>query len=235
MNLFDFMQVTNPAKVKVRERERAEEEARLLDSTVVCVVPLLPVALARAESELEASVENLFDEGGSADLVDFAAGGGQEAEVVITTGVRIVAEENVAAERPRRPRKKRQAITKAGGSSHPPKKLRGATKLLVRMIFVVNLNPPLGSYSSHHSSTHASEAEGDSFIRSDVVPPVMTEAVVTSHVVDISPVLEMGIKVTSPVRASLFQDYDSTETVNVTPIFVKKTLCHNLGVISKHS
>nr|GEZ39170.1 hypothetical protein [Tanacetum cinerariifolium] len=98
---------------------RAEREARLLDSTVGHVVPLLPVAPACVESELEASVEKLFDEGGSADQVYFAAGGGQEAEVGTATGVRIVVEENVAAERPRRPRKKRQAITDAGGSSHP--------------------------------------------------------------------------------------------------------------------
>nr|GEZ58192.1 reverse transcriptase domain-containing protein [Tanacetum cinerariifolium] len=62
----------------------------------------------------------------------------------------------------------------------------------------------ISSDSSHHSSTHASEAEGDSFIRSDVVPPVTTETVVTSHAADIPPVPKMGVKVTSPVRASLF-------------------------------
>ncbi|GJV90351.1 hypothetical protein Tco_1538164 [Tanacetum coccineum] len=50
--------------VKIVERERVEGEARLLDSTVGRVVPLLLVASARAESELEASVEKLFDEGG---------------------------------------------------------------------------------------------------------------------------------------------------------------------------
>nr|GFD14707.1 hypothetical protein [Tanacetum cinerariifolium] len=47
----------------------------------------------------------------------------------------------------------------------------------------------------------------------DVVPPVMTEVVVTSHAVDIPLVPEMGVKVTSLVRASLFQDSNSTETV----------------------
>ncbi|GKD82605.1 hypothetical protein Tco_1349444 [Tanacetum coccineum] len=100
-------------------------EARLLDPTVGWVVPLLPIAPARAESELEASVERLFDEGGSADQGDSAAGGGQETETGIVAGVRIVAKENVVIEKPKRPRKKRQAVTDAGGSSHPPKKLRG--------------------------------------------------------------------------------------------------------------
>nr|GEW92600.1 hypothetical protein [Tanacetum cinerariifolium] len=73
----------------------------LLDSTVGRVVLLLLVAPTRAESELEASMERLFDEGGSADQVDSTVGGGKEAEVGIATGFRIVAEENVAAERPR--------------------------------------------------------------------------------------------------------------------------------------
>ncbi|GKG37940.1 hypothetical protein Tco_0457163, partial [Tanacetum coccineum] len=70
MDLLAFIHVADPTKVKVEERERAEEEARLLDSTVRRVVLLLPVAPARAESELEASVEKLFDEGGSADQGD---------------------------------------------------------------------------------------------------------------------------------------------------------------------
>ncbi|GKC10844.1 hypothetical protein Tco_1007626, partial [Tanacetum coccineum] len=96
MDLLAFIHVADPTKVKVRERECAEEEAWLLDSIVGRVVPLLPVASARADSELEASVERLF-----------------------------VDEENVAAEKPKRPRKKRQAATDASGSSHPSKKLRG--------------------------------------------------------------------------------------------------------------
>ncbi|GJV75773.1 hypothetical protein Tco_1507357 [Tanacetum coccineum] len=100
MDLLAFIQVVDPIKVKVGERECAEGEARLLDSTVGCVVPLLPVALARADSDLEASVDRLFDEG-------------------------VVADENVVTEKPKRLREKRQVVTDASGSSHPPKKLRG--------------------------------------------------------------------------------------------------------------
>nr|GFD04610.1 hypothetical protein [Tanacetum cinerariifolium] len=75
-----------------------EEEVKILDSIVGRVVPLLPVSLARSKSELEASVERLFNEGGSADQVDSAAGGGRQAETGIATGVRIVADENVVDE-----------------------------------------------------------------------------------------------------------------------------------------
>ncbi|GJR19896.1 hypothetical protein Tco_0968423 [Tanacetum coccineum] len=74
-------------EVKIVERERVEGEARLLDSTVGRVVPLLLVASARAESELEASVEKLFDEGGSTEQGDSAAGGGHDAEFELVTVV----------------------------------------------------------------------------------------------------------------------------------------------------
>nr|GEV65698.1 hypothetical protein [Tanacetum cinerariifolium] len=46
-----------------------------------------------------------------------------------------------------------------------------------------------GTDSSRHSSTHASEVEGDSIISSVVVPPVITEAVVTSYAINVPPVL----------------------------------------------
>ncbi|GJX00006.1 hypothetical protein Tco_0183919 [Tanacetum coccineum] len=49
----------------------------------------------------------------------------KETETGIVVGVRIVAKENVVIEKPKRPRKKRKAVTNTGGSSHPPKKLRG--------------------------------------------------------------------------------------------------------------
>ncbi|GJV31565.1 hypothetical protein Tco_1391965 [Tanacetum coccineum] len=65
MDLLSFIRIADPTKVRVGERQRAEGEPKLLDTTVGRVVPLLPVALARASSELEASMEKLFDEGGS--------------------------------------------------------------------------------------------------------------------------------------------------------------------------
>ncbi|GJR05535.1 hypothetical protein Tco_0528519 [Tanacetum coccineum] len=226
-----FFQVADPTKVKVGEREHAEEESRLLDSTIGRVVPLLPVSPACAESELGVSVGRLFDEGGSADQGDSTSSGGQEAETEIAMGVRIVADENVVAGRPKHPRKKRQAVTDASvgvvavatlpmvtsSVSATPEHESGVpansiTGLNLRTIgaserFVIS------SDSSHHSSTNASGAKGNSIISYVVIPPVMTEAVVTSHAVNIPTVSEMGIKVTPPVHASMFHDSDSTEIV----------------------
>ncbi|GKC99879.1 hypothetical protein Tco_1170154 [Tanacetum coccineum] len=51
MDLLAFIHVADPTKVKVGEREHAEEEARLLDSTVGRVVLLLPIAPDHADSE----------------------------------------------------------------------------------------------------------------------------------------------------------------------------------------
>nr|GEV27633.1 hypothetical protein [Tanacetum cinerariifolium] len=251
-----------------------EEEARLLDSTVGRVVPLLPLASACAESELDASVERLFDEDGSADQGDSATGGGRKTKTEIVAGVRIVSKENVAAENPKRLRKKRQAVTDASGSSYPPKKqksdhgtssgavnagkspsalkellassilnVESGIEIVATLPFVTSsvsatpehessvpadfvIGPNLrtisvskrfviSSYSSHHSSTNASRAEGDSIIRSAAVPPVMTDAVITTHAASISSALapEPSTKVVTSVHASMFHDSDSTRTV----------------------
>nr|GEU55434.1 methyl-CpG-binding domain-containing protein 9-like [Tanacetum cinerariifolium] len=243
MDLFAFIHVTDPTKVTVREWERAEGETRLLDSTVGRVVSLLPVAPARAKSELEASVERLFDEGGNADRGDSATGGGQKAETRTTMGVRIVENENVVAERPKRPHKKMQAVTDAGGSSHPTKKLRGTTELLVRPLLAVNLlsatpgheddNPTdsvtganlhaigraerffISPDSSHHSSTHAFGAEVSYVIRSVFPLPVVTEAVITTATAGTPSALipDTSAKVNTPVHASMFHDLDFVGTV----------------------
>ncbi|GKD89176.1 hypothetical protein Tco_1364683, partial [Tanacetum coccineum] len=78
MDLLSFIQTADPTKVRVGERQCAEDEPKLLDTTVGRVVPLLPITPARAESELDASVDGLFDEGGNGNLVeqgDSASGG----------------------------------------------------------------------------------------------------------------------------------------------------------------
>ncbi|GKD50908.1 hypothetical protein Tco_1279884 [Tanacetum coccineum] len=93
-----------------------------MDTTVGSVVLLLPVAPARSKAALKASVDKLFDEGGSGDQVDSAAGGSQN--IVIGADVENVAAKTVVAKKPTRYRKKRPAATDGSGSSHPPKKLR---------------------------------------------------------------------------------------------------------------
>ncbi|GJY72489.1 hypothetical protein Tco_0476192 [Tanacetum coccineum] len=64
-DLFAFIRTTDPTKVRIGERQRGKDKPKLLDTTVGRTVPLLSVAHARAESELDASVDRLFDEEGS--------------------------------------------------------------------------------------------------------------------------------------------------------------------------
>ncbi|GJR79064.1 hypothetical protein Tco_0149849 [Tanacetum coccineum] len=217
--LFAFIQVADPTKVKVREWERVEDEARLLDSTVRRVVPLLPVSPDRAESELEANVET-----------------------EIATGDRIVADEDVgdhgASSRAATGGKSLSALRELLASSMLNVEVGVAAVATLPMVTSLVFAKPkhesgvpadsitglnlrtigaserfvVSSDSSHHSSTNASGAEGDSIIRSVVVPPVITEVVVTSHAANVPLVPAMGIKVTSPVHASMFHDSDSIET-----------------------
>ncbi|GJR19156.1 hypothetical protein Tco_0967683 [Tanacetum coccineum] len=128
MDLLSFIRTADPTKLRIGERQSAEDEPKLLDTTVGRVVPLLPIAPARAESELEASVEKLFDEGGSGNQVeqgDFASdGGGQGINIRPVTEITDTVAETVISLQPRRPKKRKNIAADAGGPSHPPKKLR---------------------------------------------------------------------------------------------------------------
>ncbi|GJU83560.1 hypothetical protein Tco_1285925 [Tanacetum coccineum] len=87
---------------------------------------LLPVAPDRAESELEASVEKLFDEVSSGNQTEQgdSAKGGQDANIQLSVEVADTAVEDVALVQPRRQGKRKSVIVDAGGASHPPKKLK---------------------------------------------------------------------------------------------------------------
>ncbi|GJX00188.1 hypothetical protein Tco_0184101 [Tanacetum coccineum] len=204
MDCLAFIHVADPIKVKVGERERAKEEARLLDSTVGRVVPLLPVAPARAESELEESVDKLFDESGGVDQGDSAGGGGQK-----------TADE---------------AATDASGSSHPPKKLRndhgtsggaasaGKSPTVLKQLLassILNVESGVGAAILFLLPPLPFLPLLSMRVVSVVVPPVMTEAVITTHVASIPSAMapEPGTKVITPVHASMFHDSESTGTV----------------------
>ncbi|GKD32464.1 hypothetical protein Tco_1247973, partial [Tanacetum coccineum] len=126
MDLLSFIQTVDPTKVRIGERQHAEGEPKLLDTTVGRVVPLLPVAPARASSELEASVDKLFDErgsGGQTEQGDSASGGHGVGIPQVSETTEIVAED-AAPVQPRRQRKRKTIVSDAGGPSYPPKKLR---------------------------------------------------------------------------------------------------------------
>ncbi|GJX30739.1 hypothetical protein Tco_0240594 [Tanacetum coccineum] len=189
IDFLSFIQTADPTKVRVGERQRAEGEPKLLDTTVGRVVPFLPIAPARASSELEASVDKLFDEGVS-----------ETAEIVA---------EDAAPVQPKRQRKRKTIVYDAGGPSHHPKKLR-ITKLQLGPLLLVNLCPRsreresedqtdsmaranlrtitappwfvISSDSSHHSGANIAEAEVDSFARPSI--PLMTVATTVTSTVD---------------------------------------------------
>nr|GEW36750.1 ribonuclease H-like domain-containing protein [Tanacetum cinerariifolium] len=75
MDIFAFIHTLDPTKVKFFKRERNEGEPILLETIIGRTNLLLLVAPDRAKSELDASVERHFDEGGSGnqmEQVDFA-------------------------------------------------------------------------------------------------------------------------------------------------------------------
>ncbi|GJR23268.1 hypothetical protein Tco_0971795 [Tanacetum coccineum] len=276
MDLFTFIHVVDPTKVKITERERTEGKPKLLDSIVGRVVLLLLVTLARSDSELKASVDKLFDEGGSTDQGHSAGGGGHDAVIEPVMVVEDIAAENVIAVRPKRQRKKRPVVMDASGSSHPPKKLKGdhrtssgvatsgkspfvikellassilnveagvkavatlpfitssiaatpeheggdptdsITRLNLRTIgpskrFVISLD------FSHRSSTNDAKVEVDSFIRFTALPPVMTEAVITTSITRAPPlpVPEAATKITPQVQYSIFHDSSFARTIRL--------------------
>ncbi|GJX79939.1 hypothetical protein Tco_0328088 [Tanacetum coccineum] len=199
MDLLSFIRTADPTKVRAGERQRAKGEPKLLDTTVGRVVPLLPVAPARASSELEANVDMLFDEGGGgshAEQGDSASGGHGVGIPQVSETAEIVAED-AAPMQPMRKRKRKTVVSDAGKPSHLPKKLRedhetstgpfvaGKSKsALQRLLVGAVLNPKVGVAALptlpfyYFFCANIAEAEADSFARPSV--PLMT--IVTSTV-----------------------------------------------------
>ncbi|GJS23927.1 hypothetical protein Tco_0452559 [Tanacetum coccineum] len=126
IDIFAFIHTIDPTKVKVVERERRENEPRLLETTVGRTVPLLPVAPDRGESELDANVDKLFDESGSGTQIEQgdSAGGGDGVGIQLVSEATGTVVEDTALVQPRRQRKRKTIVSDVGGPSHPPIKLR---------------------------------------------------------------------------------------------------------------
>nr|GEX47097.1 hypothetical protein [Tanacetum cinerariifolium] len=100
IDLLSFIRTADLTKVRIGERQRNEDELKLLETTVGRVVPLLPVAPARSSSGRH---------GVGIQLVD----------VVAKTVV-----EDVAPTQPKRQKKRKTKVVDVGEPSHPAKKLR---------------------------------------------------------------------------------------------------------------
>ncbi|GJR83208.1 hypothetical protein Tco_0153993 [Tanacetum coccineum] len=188
IDLLSFIQTTDPTKVRVGERQRDKDEPRLLDTTVGYVVPLLPIAPARAESELDASVDKLFDKGGNgnqAEQGDSASGGHG-------VGIRLVSEdaktvvEDAAPMQPRHKKNKnncgksRFAVQRLLARAVQNAKVRGEP--IPTLPFVTSSVFATPEHSSHHSRANIAEAEVDSLSRPSV--PLMTVATTITSTVD---------------------------------------------------
>ncbi|GJV82205.1 hypothetical protein Tco_1518075 [Tanacetum coccineum] len=151
MDMLSFIRTADPMKVRVGERQRADDEPRLLETTVGHVVPLLPVASARTSSELEASVEKHFGEGD----------GGEQVEQGDSAGV---------AEFDNQPGYYglRTPLLKMGLYYNQCSKKRK----LAPQRFVIF------SDSSHHFGANIAEAEVDSIVRSST-PIIATDVTAT--------------------------------------------------------
>ncbi|GJZ75718.1 hypothetical protein Tco_0640183 [Tanacetum coccineum] len=201
MDLLTFIRTTNPTKVRIGERQRGDDEPKLLDTTIGRVVPFLPVTPARGESELEDSVDRLFDEEGNDDQAEQgdSASSGQGVSIQPVSGV---VETNIGGVVLRRQEKRKSMIVDSDEPSHPAKKLRkdhgipvgisvagksmpAIQRLLARAVqnAAVRGEPVpslpfvtfvISSDSSHHSGTHIAKTEVDSLIRSSA--PAMTTA-----------------------------------------------------------
>ncbi|GKB21183.1 hypothetical protein Tco_0855106 [Tanacetum coccineum] len=187
----------DPTKVKVVKRERVKDRPRLLETIVGRIVPLLLVAPDHVKSELEASVDKLFDEGGSGNQ----AGQGDF---------------------PRRQRKRKAAVVDAGETSHPPKTLRedngtqsgasvgGKSRYVVQWLLaraVLNAEvrgepiPTLPLVTSSVSPMPGVEV--DSLMTSSA--PVITIVTIVTLMVDTAAVAKE-----KPVEPSLFGDASSS-------------------------
>nr|GEV01905.1 hypothetical protein [Tanacetum cinerariifolium] len=168
MDLLSFIRTVDPTKARIGERQRDEDEPKLLETIVGSVFPLLPVAPDLSSGELEASVDKLLDDGGSGEQVKQgrSARGGQGAGIQPVSRTEEVVAEDVVPLQP-------MCGTSVGGKSQSAVQqllsgavlnveIRGGsipTFLFASQRFVIS------SDSSHHSGANIAEADVDSFAR----------------------------------------------------------------------
>ncbi|GKB72340.1 hypothetical protein Tco_0933752 [Tanacetum coccineum] len=208
MDIFAFIHTSDPTKVKIVERERNEGEPLLLETTIDRTVPLLPVAPDRAESELEACVERLFDEGGSGNQTEQgdSIGDVKDANIQPVNEAANTVIEDVAPVQPKRQGKRKSVVVDAGPQSRGCL-LENPGPTLPFMIASVSTTPEreggdhtdsvaglnlrtigaprrfvISFDSSHHSGTNVAEAEVDSLVRSSVL--IMTTVTTVTSAVD---------------------------------------------------
>nr|GEV40991.1 hypothetical protein [Tanacetum cinerariifolium] len=220
VGLFCCFYVNSKSKWGISFSKRSDVEGgevKLLDSTVRHVVSLLPVAPARAESELEANVNKLSDEGGKTEEDHIAsievATGGKSPSVLnellassllnVEAGVKAMATLTFITFS--------VSATLKREDYNPTDSVTGTNLRTIGPAERLVISPD----SSHQSSTYAFGAEVASIIRSAIPLSLITEAVITTATVGIpfAPIPKTSDKVNIPVHASMFHDLDFVRTV----------------------
>ncbi|GJU07688.1 hypothetical protein Tco_1124118, partial [Tanacetum coccineum] len=230
MDIFAFIHTLDPTKVKVIEHERIEDEPRLLETTVCRTVPLISVAPDCAESELEASVNKLFDEGGSGNQAGQgdSAGVNEGANIQPVTEATDTVAEDVAPLQPIRQRKRKTVVVDVGKASHHPKTLRedhgtpsgvsvgsksrsAVSRLLAEAMLNVKVRgepiPTLPFVTSSVSATprHSSHHSGTNAAEAEVDSLIRSSAPVMTTVTIITPTVDTAATAKEkPVEPSLF-------------------------------
>nr|GEY73663.1 hypothetical protein [Tanacetum cinerariifolium] len=192
IDLLSFIRTTDPTKGRIGERERDEDEPKLLETTVGRVVPLLAVAPDRSSGELEASVDKLSNEGGSgeqADQGDSASGGHGVGVQLVDVSVETIVEDVAPAELQRQ-KKRKTKVVDGGEHLHPFKKLRGDYRVPVQHLLdgavqyaeVRGGVMPTFPFLSSSVSTTPEQAEVDSVVRTSM--PIMTGATTATPIAD---------------------------------------------------
>nr|GEV85191.1 reverse transcriptase domain-containing protein [Tanacetum cinerariifolium] len=167
MDLLSFIRTADPTKIRIGQRQRDEEEPKLLKTIVGRVVSLLPVALGRSSSELEASVDKLFDEG---EVVS------RRSRVIPQVVVMVLVRGGIMPTLP---------FVSSFVSTTPKREDGDRTELLARANFHAIGAPQMfviSSDSSDHSGVNIAEAKVDSVVRTSM--PTITSATITTPTAD---------------------------------------------------
>nr|GFA10714.1 hypothetical protein [Tanacetum cinerariifolium] len=168
MDLLSFIRTADLTKVRIDERQRDEDEPKLLETTVGRIVSLLPVASAHSSGDLEANVDKLFD------------GGGGDHETLSETSIG---------------GKSRSAVQQLLAGAIQNVKVRGdPIPTLPFVTSSVSATPEReGEDSSHRSGANIAEAEVDSFVK-PFVPVITAATTVTPAVGHVMVVKEKIVK-----------------------------------------
>ncbi|GJS77512.1 hypothetical protein Tco_0727393 [Tanacetum coccineum] len=179
-------------------------------------VPLLPVAVARDEGELTASVDKLFGEGESVEKGDSAEGGDRGEEIEPTATGDDAKAEIVVSKKPKGRKLKRQATGSVSEHNHPPKNLLDSSHLPAEIGVAAIPTVPFVSLSVTPTLERVGGDHTDSITKPNLHTTLASErssapSVVTAAVVVSVPIPETAAKVVSPTRPSIFLDSALTE------------------------